>query len=66
MAYSDHLHIWLELEGGALPRPRKRLFQFEAMWVGEKECERIIENSWKNDADRNDMGEVMAMISNCS
>ncbi|KAF5458308.1 hypothetical protein F2P56_022343 [Juglans regia] len=36
------------------------------MWVGEKECERIIEDSWKNDADGNDMGEVMTMISNCS
>lgn len=45
VVYFDHLPIWLELEGSVIQRSRKKVFQFEAMWVGERCCEQILESS---------------------
>lgn len=45
-AYSDHVPIWVDLEGlEVLPRSKK-LFKFEAMWAGEKDFKAIIHNVW--------------------
>ncbi|XP_042968981.1 uncharacterized protein LOC122301651 [Carya illinoinensis] len=46
-AYSDHLPIWLELEGDTtLHYRKKKLFRFEEMWVGNLDCEAIIKDTW--------------------
>ncbi|XP_042983363.1 uncharacterized protein LOC122312776 [Carya illinoinensis] len=42
-AYSDHIPLWLDTEGALFRRRSRRLFRFEAMWVGESECSSIIE-----------------------
>ncbi|KAF5459759.1 hypothetical protein F2P56_019679 [Juglans regia] len=47
VAYSDHLPIWVNLEGPTFPRYVKKSFKFEAMWVGEKACEDIIKGIWE-------------------
>ncbi|XP_042962668.1 uncharacterized protein LOC122296939 [Carya illinoinensis] len=47
-AYSDHLPIWLELEGDTnFLHRKKKLFRFEEMWVGNLDCEAIIKDTWQ-------------------
>lgn len=43
----------------------KKPFEFEAMWVGERECANIIENNLRCSASQNTIGEVIQMISKC-
>ncbi|KAG6639069.1 hypothetical protein CIPAW_10G075400 [Carya illinoinensis] len=43
--YSNHLPIWLNIEGIFRPRKVKRPFRFEAMWTGVDGCEQIIKDS---------------------
>lgn len=45
-AYSDHIPIWLETLPSAHNQCGPRPFHFEAMWVGEKHCSKIIEDVW--------------------
>lgn len=45
VAYSDHCPIWQELYGSQPKTRRKRLFRFEEMLIGEKECDNIIKQA---------------------
>lgn len=45
-SYYDHLPIWLDLEHNRRTKVKNRRFRFEAMKVGETECESIIDHAW--------------------
>ncbi|KAG2725248.1 hypothetical protein I3760_01G056800 [Carya illinoinensis] len=61
VAYSDHLPIWVVFEGVEESPKFKKLFKFEAMWVGEPNCEDIIKSLWSNASPQSNMSTV-AMI----
>lgn len=62
--HSDNIPIWIDLEG-EYPEAWGEVFRFEAMWLGEKGCDTIVEETWRNGNGSNKMEEVMAMISEC-
>lgn len=64
--YSDHLPIWLNTEGSTKHMKIKRPFRFEAIWVGEDEYQRIIENSWGMSQPNDPLEDVMLRIQQCS
>lgn len=63
--YSDHYTIWLETTSPVSVRHRYRPFKFEAMWVGEKQCSKIIEEVWEPNGRQGSVNEVMDLISKC-
>ncbi|KAF5458754.1 hypothetical protein F2P56_022761 [Juglans regia] len=65
ISYSDHMPIWLEVEGGGERGRQKMLFRFEAMWVGEEGCQCIINRVWDKEGQRNDVEKAMKMILDC-
>ncbi|XP_041004004.1 uncharacterized protein LOC121249358 [Juglans microcarpa x Juglans regia] len=64
-AYLDHLPIWIDTIGEKQHNERRKPFTFEAIWVGEKECANIIEETWKYGGRQNNMGTFMQLISKC-
>ncbi|KAF5464528.1 hypothetical protein F2P56_014601 [Juglans regia] len=64
-AYSDHLPIWLNLEGEVGSHFVKKSFKFEAMWVGEAECEDIIKGVWGRSEGPATMNEALGLIKEC-
>lgn len=64
-AYSNHIPIWLDSDGIDAKTKLKRFFKFEAMWIGEQVCENIIDATWRNGSDNNNMEDVMTLISEC-
>ncbi|KAF5442927.1 hypothetical protein F2P56_035534 [Juglans regia] len=64
-AYSDHVPICLYSEEPGVARERGKLFRFEAMWVGEKGCDKIVEDTWKRGTNSNNMDDLMYKISAC-
>lgn len=46
VAYSGHLPIWLDTEATGECSQRKKLFKFEAMWTGELDCQKLMEEVW--------------------
>ncbi|XP_042962454.1 uncharacterized protein LOC122296722 [Carya illinoinensis] len=63
VAYSDHLPIWIELEGDTgIPVKKKKLFRFEEMWIGNSQCEAIIKDQWRMGHAHSSMKEVEGMI----
>ncbi|KAG2707736.1 hypothetical protein I3760_05G160800 [Carya illinoinensis] len=65
-AYSDHIPLWLDTEGALVRRRNRRLFRFEAMWVGEKECSSIIERAWCQRNGPISLDQIMGRISRCA
>ncbi|XP_042974784.1 uncharacterized protein LOC122306423 [Carya illinoinensis] len=65
-AYSDHIPLWLDTEGALFRRRNRRLFRFEAMWVGEKECSSIIERAWCQRNGSISLDQIMGRISRCA
>lgn len=47
-------------------RRKERLFRFEAMWVGEKGCEDIIEDTWRTGTINHGVQNFMSFIYECS
>lgn len=45
VAYSDHLHLWVELEPMVKIRSRQKAFRFEAIWTYETNYQKIIEQT---------------------
>ena len=63
MAYSNHLPIWIELEGDSgFPLKRKKLFRFEEMWIGNSQCEAIIKDQWRMGNAQSRIEDVEGMI----
>ncbi|CAI9775160.1 unnamed protein product [Fraxinus pennsylvanica] len=51
--YSDHILLWLEVECiDEKMKWSKKMFRFEAMWVGEEECKNIVDRVWNMGGDR--------------
>lgn len=46
VAYSDHIPLWIDTNGGLIRRRGNQPFRFETMWVGEMECSSIVERIW--------------------
>ncbi|KAF5463276.1 hypothetical protein F2P56_019199 [Juglans regia] len=65
VAYSDHLPIWLNLEGASASHNSQKSFKFEAMWVGEVECEEIIKGVWERCAAPASMNVLSGLIKEC-
>ncbi|KAG2666985.1 hypothetical protein I3760_15G091300 [Carya illinoinensis] len=65
-AYSDHIPLWLDTEGALIRRRNRRLFRFEAMWVGEKECSSIIERAWCQRNGSHILDQIMGRIFRCA
>lgn len=65
VAYSDHIPIWVDMEGIVEHTKAKRLFKFEAMQVGDQACEEIIKESWGRCASQSNISEVMDSIKHC-
>lgn len=63
--YSDYSPIWLETVGSLPIRRGSRPFKFEAMWVGESECEKIIEHVWQSCPPIKSVEEIPNLVSNC-
>ncbi|XP_041011306.1 uncharacterized protein LOC121255085 [Juglans microcarpa x Juglans regia] len=66
VAYSDHLPLWIDTDEGLVYNFGKKLFRFEAMWVGDKECANIIEKGWNNVGGPNSLYEIMGKVSKCA
>lgn len=64
VAYSDHLPIWIELEGENIKK-RPKLFRFETMWVGEKGCDDIVKEIRRRVDSKNDMEDIMNKLFEC-
>ncbi|XP_042962749.1 uncharacterized protein LOC122297028 [Carya illinoinensis] len=64
-AYSDHIPIWLNTNGGLIRKRGKRLFRFEAMWVGNKDCSSIVERIWGEGENSAQNNHLMENISKC-
>lgn len=45
-AYSNHLPLWIDTDGGMIYNQGKKSFKFETMWLGERECADVIKKSW--------------------
>ncbi|KAG2706415.1 hypothetical protein I3760_05G103200 [Carya illinoinensis] len=65
-AHSDHSPLWLDIEGVLIRRRGKKLFRFEAMWVGETACSSIIENVWRRVEDSASLSCILSCISTCA
>ncbi|XP_035551721.1 uncharacterized protein LOC118349890 [Juglans regia] len=59
-------HIDAMLEGPQSRRGGAKPFRFEAMWIGETECSRIIQQEWLAAISSNGMQGVMDCIYSCS
>ncbi|XP_042950087.1 uncharacterized protein LOC122282202 [Carya illinoinensis] len=66
VAYSDHIPLWLDTEGALFRRRSRRLFRFEAMWVGETECSSIIERVWGRRHGPISLDQIMGRFSSCA
>ncbi|XP_042988702.1 uncharacterized protein LOC122316234 [Carya illinoinensis] len=64
-AYSDHIPISLASEIRKTKRRTNRVFRFEAMWIGESSCDKIVQDTWVLFAGRNKMEDVMQKIGVC-
>ncbi|KAF5464768.1 hypothetical protein F2P56_014820, partial [Juglans regia] len=66
--YSNHIPKWIEPHKGVEIGKGKRMFKFEAIRLGETECDDIIEDRWKHTSrgGGGKMGEVMDKIAGCS
>lgn len=64
--YSDHCPIWMNTEGFTPIRSGPKPFRFEAMWVGEEECENIIKQVWHQGYYDGSVDVSMRHISGCS
>lgn len=64
--YSNHLPICLDTKIRVVGRRKERLFRFETMWMGEKGCEDIIEDTWRRGNVHHGVQNVMSLISECS
>lgn len=65
-AYSDHIPLWLDTNGGLIRRRGERPFRFKTMWVGDKECSGIVERAWNGGAGVVSLSHIMGIISTCS
>lgn len=45
-AHSDHIPIIMQTKGNISKRKVHKPFMFEAMWIEENDCEKVIANSW--------------------
>lgn len=45
---------------------KKKIFRFQAMWMGDNECQMIVEQSWGNSKSDQLMGDVIICIAVCS
>ncbi|KAG2696405.1 hypothetical protein I3760_07G057900 [Carya illinoinensis] len=62
---SDHIPIWLHSEVVAIERRMEKLLRFEAMWLGERGCDNIVEATWSRGTKSNAMVDLMHKISDC-
>lgn len=60
--HSDHIPIMFETSCSNDFYQRKKTFPFESMWVGEDQCEQIIEHNWGVNVNGSDMERVMHAI----
>ncbi|XP_041011375.1 uncharacterized protein LOC121255166 [Juglans microcarpa x Juglans regia] len=65
-SYSDHVLVWLDTNGAFQNKRGKMMFRFKAMWLGNTNCEHIIENTWQGESSSNYMIDAMHRIRNCS
>lgn len=61
VATSDHLPLYLQLNRKVYV-PRNKRFKFENVWLREKDCFRVVKDSWELAAGR----EILDKISYCS
>ncbi|XP_042950313.1 uncharacterized protein LOC122282426 [Carya illinoinensis] len=65
VAHSDHIPILFE-SSNFQPMPRRpKQFHLEAMWVGEEQCERIIEQVWSERGGNRGMEDLLNLIQGC-
>lgn len=58
---SDHLPLLLQLHRRVYV-PKRRIFEFENLWLREKDCMQIVESSW-NEVHH---GDILCKINNCA
>lgn len=65
-AYSDHIPIWLDIEGKKVFIQGSRHFRFEIMWLQEKKCTKIVEDAWRNGGKQSFIQDILRRITSCS
>lgn len=46
VANSNHIPIWLDIEGGRVLSKGNKLFRFETMWLDDNACKEIVDDVW--------------------
>lgn len=64
--YSDHLPIWLDTEGKKVFIQGYKPFCFKIMRLKEKECTKIVEDTWQNGVEQNSLQNFVRRITRCS
>lgn len=64
-AYSYHIPLWLDTDGHQVSSQGPRPFRLEAMWLGEKECTRIIEDVWSHSGEQYSLENILDNINRC-
>ena len=61
---SDHKILWIE-RSELDCSPRKRLFRFEEMWLGDKGCGETVEGVWQISYEEEGNTRVIRKVENC-
>ena len=61
---SDHKILWIE-RSDLDCAPRKRLFRFEEMWLGDKGCGEMVEGVWQISYEEAGNSRVIRKVENC-